>query len=84
MADDHIENLRKARARFVDLLHTKAKLLADGTTAPDGAAPQFIEIRDAIEAIDDAIEELERASRTRGSWKGPELEELEEEPDEDS
>jgi hypothetical protein len=75
MADDHIENLRKARGRFVDLLHTKAKLLADGTTAADGAAHQFIEIREAIEAIDDAIDELERA----------ELEEdLEEEPDADS
>jgi hypothetical protein len=61
MADDHIENLRKARAGFVDLLHAKAKLLADGT-APDGMARDFIEIREAIEAIDDAIDELERVA----------------------
>jgi hypothetical protein len=58
MANEHIQNLRKARGRFVDLLHTKAKLLADGA-APDGMAPQFIEIRQAIDAIDDAIVELE-------------------------
>jgi hypothetical protein len=60
MADDHIENLRTARGRFVNLLHTKAKQLADGG-APDGMARDFIEIRQAIDAIDHAIEELEEA-----------------------
>jgi hypothetical protein len=59
MANEHIQNLRKARGRFVDLVHTKAKLVADGTAAADGMATQFIEIRRAIDAIDDAIVELE-------------------------
>jgi hypothetical protein len=76
MADDHMENLRKARGRFVDLLHTKAKLLADGA-APDGMARDFIEIREAIEAIDDALDELELEEERQ-------LQLEEEEPDADS
>jgi hypothetical protein len=68
---NQLDALRKARGRFVNLLQTKAKLLADGG-APDGMARDFIEIRQAIEAIDSAIVELE----------GVEEEEDEEEDDE--
>jgi hypothetical protein len=73
MADDQLEELRKARSALVLERRQQAKTIV--SIPSEGTARAFTRIQEGIEAIDRTIDELE----------GAELEEeLEEEPDEDS
>jgi hypothetical protein len=73
MADDQLEELRKARSALVLERRQQAKTIV--STPSEGTARAFTRIQEGIEAIGRTIDELE----------GAELEEeLEEEPDEDS
>lgn len=61
MADDDLEDLKKARSALVNERCNYAKTLADGYQSgkTQEATRGIIEAQQAIEAIDRAIEELE-------------------------
>ncbi|WP_407175182.1 hypothetical protein [Bradyrhizobium sp. STM 3562] len=76
MADDHLEDLLKARAALVNKRRTLAQTIAVPSDIPENAIRGMIEVQQAIAAIDLAIEELEEEELDE------ELEEAEEEDEE--
>jgi hypothetical protein len=72
MADDDLQTLMNARAALAKKRLSWAKTIATGD-APDSAIKAVIEIQQAIEVVDIAMEELEEA----------ELEELDEAEDDE-
>jgi hypothetical protein len=70
MADDELETVMNARAALARKRLTWAKTIAQPGEIAAGAIDGLIEVQQAIDVIDRAIEELEEAA---------ELEELEEE-----
>jgi hypothetical protein len=58
MADDHLQELEKARAALVRKRRTWVQTIADPGDIPSGAIRALIEVQQAIEVIDIAIEEL--------------------------
>jgi len=73
MAEDDLHDLINARAALTQKRLSLAKTIAGEEDAPDSAIKALVEVQQAIEVIDIAIEELEEA----------ELEELEEEGEEE-
>jgi hypothetical protein len=59
MADDDIENLKKARSALVEARRSAARTLANPNSKSGSDARNFTEIQEGIEAIDRAIEELQ-------------------------
>jgi hypothetical protein len=59
MADDPHRDLEKARKTLIEMRHNWAKTIARGQT--EDAIKGIIEVQNAIEVIDLAIEELEEA-----------------------
>ena len=57
MADDDIEDLKKARSALVHARQQQAKTILSTNDA--SAAKAFADIQEGIEAIDRAIEELQ-------------------------
>jgi DNA-binding ferritin-like protein len=57
MADDDIENLKKARSALVQARRQQAKTIL--STQDASTARAFADIQEGIEAIDRAIEELQ-------------------------
>jgi hypothetical protein len=78
MADDDLQDLTKARKVLIEMRHNWAKAIAAGYKRgeTEAAIKGIIEVQQAIEVIDIAIEELEEAELEE------ELEEAEEEGDE--
>jgi hypothetical protein len=78
MADDDLQDLTKARKVLIKMRHDGAKAIAAGYKRgeTETAIKAIIEVQQAIEVIDIAIEELEEAELEE------ELEEAEEEGDE--
>lgn len=70
MADDDLQDLLKARAALVNKRRTWAQTIATPGEVAENAIQAIIEVQQAIEVVDRAIEELEEAD---------ELEEAEEE-----
>jgi hypothetical protein len=58
MADDHLQELEKARAALVKKRRTLVQTIANSSDIPDGAIQALIEVQQAIEVIDLAVEEL--------------------------
>ncbi len=75
MADDHFGDLLKARAALVDQRRTCVQTVGMPGGVADGAIKALIEVQQAINVIDQAIQELEEAAFE------DELEEIEEESD---
>jgi hypothetical protein len=73
MAEDDLQDLMSARAALTKKRLSWAQTIASQGDVPESAIKAIIEVQQAIEVVDIAIEELEEA----------ELEELEEEQDED-
>jgi len=73
MPEDDLHHLMSARAALAKKRLSFAQTIASEGDIPDSAIKAIIEVQQAIEVIDIAIEELEEE----------ELEELEEEQDED-
>jgi hypothetical protein len=73
MADDDLETLMAARAALTKKRLSWAQAIAAPGETPEAAIKAIIDVQQAIETIDIAIEELEQA----------ELEELEETEEED-
>jgi hypothetical protein len=61
MADDPLQDLEKARAALVAKRLAWAKTIAAPGEIPGGAISAIIEVQQAIDVIDHAIEELEAA-----------------------
>jgi hypothetical protein len=61
MADDNLETLMNARAALARKRLTLAKTIATDESIPDAAIKGLIELQQAIEVIDFAIDELEEA-----------------------
>ena len=59
MADDSLQDFKKARAALVAKRLTWAKTIAAPGEIPGGAISAIIEVQQAIDVIDQAIEELE-------------------------
>jgi hypothetical protein len=59
MADDDLQDLTKARAALVAKRLTWAKTIAAPGEIPGGAISAIIEVQQAIDVIDSAMEELE-------------------------
>ena len=76
MADDDFETLMSARAALAKRRPSWAQTIATAGDIPEGAIKALIDVQQAIEVIDLAIEELEEANLEE------ELEEAEEEDDE--
>ena len=76
MADDDFETLMSARAAMAKRRQSWAQTIATAGDIPEGAIKALIDVQQAIEVIDLAIEELEEANLEE------ELEEAEEEDDE--
>jgi len=76
MADDDLETLMSARAALAKKRLSWAQTIATAGDIPEGAIKAIIDVQQAIEVIDLAIEELEEANLEK------ELEEAEEEDDE--
>ncbi len=74
MADDDFRNLMNARAALTRKRLSWAETIASQEDAPEAAIKALIEVQQAIEVIDIAIEEFEEAA---------ELEELDEAEDEE-
>ena len=60
MADDSLQDLKKARAALVAKRLTWAKTIA-APGDPGGAISAIIEVQQAIDVIDQAMDELEEA-----------------------
>jgi hypothetical protein len=73
MADDNLEHLMGARAALTKKRLSWAQAIASADDIPESAVKAIIEVQQAIEVIDIAIDELEEA----------ELEELDQAEDED-
>jgi uncharacterized protein Yka (UPF0111/DUF47 family) len=76
MADNDLQHLMNARAALVSKRLSWAQTIATPGEIAEGAIKAIIEVQQAIEVIDIAIEELEEAELEE------ELEEAEEEGDE--
>jgi hypothetical protein len=61
MADDNLETLMNARAALARKRLTLAQTIATDESIPDAAIKGLIELQQAIEVIDFAIDELEEA-----------------------
>ncbi len=72
MADDDLQNLMSARTALAKKRLSLAKSIAGQDDVPDSAVKSIVDVQQAIEVIDIAIDELEEA----------EEEELEEDEDE--
>jgi CHASE3 domain sensor protein len=73
MAEDDLQDLMTARAALTKKRLSLAQTIASQQDAPESAIKAIVEVQQAIEVIDIAIEELEEA----------ELEELDEAESED-
>lgn len=73
MAEDDLHDLMSARAALTKKRLTLAQTIASQQDAPESAIKAIIDVQQALEVVDIAIEELEEA----------ELEELEEEQEEE-
>jgi hypothetical protein len=60
MTDDDLQVLADARKALVDKRHSWAKTIATGTI-PEGAINALVEVQQAIEVIDIAMEEAQEA-----------------------
>ena len=76
MADDDLETLMSSRAALAKRRLSWAQTIATAGDIPESAIKAIIDVQQAIEVIDLAIEELEEANLEE------ELEEAEEEDDE--
>jgi hypothetical protein len=61
MADDNLETLMNARAALARKRLTLAQTIATDESIPDAAIKGLIELQQAVEVIDLAIDELEEA-----------------------
>ena len=61
MADDNLEILMNARAALARKRLTLAQTIATDESIPDAAIKGLIELQQAVEVIDLAIDELEEA-----------------------
>ena len=61
MADDNLETLMNARAALARKRLTLAQTIATEESIPDAAIKGLIELQQAVEVIDLAIDELEEA-----------------------
>jgi hypothetical protein len=61
MAEDHLKDLHKARVALVNKRLSWARIIATPGEIPDAAIKNIIEVQQAIEVIDIAIDELEEA-----------------------
>jgi hypothetical protein len=61
MADDSLQDFKKARAALVAKRLTWAKTIAAPGEIPGGAISAIIEVQQAIDVIDQAMDELEEA-----------------------
>lgn len=59
MAEDHLQDFENARAALVKKRLSLAQAIANPGSIADGAITGLIEVQNAIEVIDIAIEELE-------------------------
>ena len=59
MADDNLETLMNARAALARKRLSLAETIATDESIPDAAIKSLIELQQAVEVIDLAIEELE-------------------------
>jgi hypothetical protein len=57
MAQEHIEELRKARSSLVNERRNRAKILVNPGARTSAALMSFIEVQQTIEAIDRAIKD---------------------------
>jgi hypothetical protein len=57
MAQEHIEELRKARSSLVNERRNRAKILVYPGARTSAALMSFIEVQQTIEAIDHAIKD---------------------------
>ena len=73
MADDDLQKLMSARAALAKKRLSLAETIASQGDIPESAIKALVDVQQAIEVIDIAIEELEEAQAEE------ELEELEEE-----
>ena len=65
MVKEQIEELEKARGKLVEARHDHARSIASNSGAmPDALIARFVDIQDAIEAIDRAIKD-ERTSKPK-------------------
>jgi hypothetical protein len=76
MADDDLQNLMSARAALAKKRLSWAKTIASQGDVPESAIKAIVDVQQAIEVIDIAIEELEEAAAEE------ELDEIEEDEDE--
>jgi hypothetical protein len=61
MADDSLQDFKKARAALVAKRLTWAKTISAPGEIPGGAISAIIEVQQAIDVIDQAMDELEEA-----------------------
>ena len=76
MADDDLLNLMSARAALAKKRLSWAQTIASQTDIPESAIKAIVEVQQAIEVIDIAIDELEETEAE------DELEEIEEDEEE--
>ena len=72
MTDDPRKDLEKARAALVAKRLTWAKTIATPGEIPGGAISAIIEVQQAIDVIDVAMEELEEADELEEETEGDE------------
>ena len=61
MADDHFQDLEKARTALVNKRLSWAQILAAPGDIPENAIRAIVEVQQAIDVIDRAIDEIEEA-----------------------